>query len=100
MFAASVSTAKLNPVAARNQRCVAAKAGKYDEELIKTAVRIFGLFTSAGQSVAVGVNPSGLVNSEMCYRTRNAAAYILYSLTILSYAELHRIRWQGYPRHG
>lgn len=39
MFAAAVSTAKLNPVAARNQRFVAAKAGKYDEELIATAVR-------------------------------------------------------------
>lgn len=47
MFSAAVSTAKLNPVAARNQRCVAAKAGKYDEELIKTANSI----ASAGKGI-------------------------------------------------
>lgn len=52
MFAAAVSTAKLNPVAARNQRCVAAKAGKYDEELIKTAVSFSSLMISI---VAAGV---------------------------------------------
>lgn len=39
MFASAVSTTKLNPVAARQQRSVIARAGKYDEELIKTAVR-------------------------------------------------------------
>jgi len=37
MFASAVSTNKLNPVAARQQRSVIARAGKYDEELIKTA---------------------------------------------------------------
>lgn len=47
MFAAAVSTAKLNPVAARNQRFVAAKAGKYDEELIATANSI----ASAGKGI-------------------------------------------------
>jgi hypothetical protein len=41
MFASAVSTTKLNPVAARQQRSVIARAGKYDEELIKTAVRLF-----------------------------------------------------------
>eukprot|EP00892_Ulva_mutabilis_P012558 jgi/Ulvmu1/9675/UM055_0013.1 len=47
MFSAAVSTAKLNPVAARNQRQVAAKAGKYDEELIQTANAI----ASAGKGI-------------------------------------------------
>lgn len=44
MFASAVSSAKLHPaVAARNQRSVVARAGKYDEELIKTAVRSYRL---------------------------------------------------------
>lgn len=47
MFSAAVSTTKLNPVAARQQRSVVARAGKYDEELIKTANAI----ASAGKGI-------------------------------------------------
>jgi hypothetical protein len=62
MFASAVSSAKLHPaVAARNQRSVIARAGKYDEELIKTAVRSSSLPCVSVCRVALSLRPFSCV---------------------------------------